>query len=97
LVIVAVGLCAFAVAAVGPIAFVAFLAPHIARRLARTSGAGELAASAAIGALLVLAADIVARRAFDPIELPVGIVTVLLGGPYFLWLLFRADRLGRGV
>ena len=50
------------------------------------------AASTAIGALLVLGSDIVARRVVEPAELPVGIVTALLGGPYFLALLLRADR-----
>ena len=97
LIVVAVAFAAVSVTVAGPIAFVAFIAPHLARRLARTSGSGELAAAAAIGALLVLAADIVARRVISPQELPVGIVTVLLGGPYFLWLLVRADRPGAGA
>ena len=90
LVVVAVGLAAVGVAVAGPIAFVAFIAPHLARRLARASGSGLLPASAAIGALLVVGADLVARRVVEPAELPVGIVTVLLGAPFFLWLLVRA-------
>ncbi|MGH2380633.1 MAG: FecCD family ABC transporter permease, partial [Candidatus Limnocylindria bacterium] len=94
LVVVAVGLAAISVTVAGPIAFVAFIAPHLARRLARTSGASVIPAAAAIGALLTIAADIVARRIVDPAELPVGILTVLLGAPYFLWLLARASRLG---
>ena len=83
-----------AVAATGPIAFVAFLAPNIGRRLARTSGAGKVVAACTVGALLVLAADILARRIVAPAELPVGIVTILLGAPYFLYLLARSDRVG---
>ena len=74
--------------------FVAFLAPNLGRRLARTSGAGKVAAGAVMGALLDIGADIIARRIAEPAELPVGIVTILLGGPYFLWLLARSDRVG---
>jgi iron complex transport system permease protein len=94
LVVVAVGLAAVGVAVAGPVAFVAFIAPHLARRLARASGSGQLPASAAIGALLVVGADLIARRIVEPAELPVGIITVLLGAPFFLWLLVRADRVG---
>jgi len=97
LVVVAVVLAALAVAVAGPVGFVAFIAPHIARRLADTSGAGALPASAAVGALLVLASDLAAQRLFAPASLPVGIVTALLGAPYFLYLLQRANRLGRAV
>jgi iron complex transport system permease protein len=94
LVVVAVGLAAMSVAVVGPIAFVAFIAPHIARRTSRTSTVGSLPAAAAVGALLVIAADLLARHLLDPVELPAGIFTILLGGPYFLWLLARAGRAG---
>lgn len=97
IVVIAVGLAAVSVTVAGPVGFVAFIAPHLARRLARASGAGVIPAAAALGALLLIAADIVARRIVDPAELPVGILTVLLGAPYFLWLLARADRLGSGV
>jgi iron complex transport system permease protein len=94
LVVVAVALAALSVSVAGPIAFVAFIAPHIARRLAATSGAGALPASAAVGALLMLVSDIVAQRLLAPTSLPVGIVTAVLGAPYFLYLLRRAGRLG---
>jgi iron complex transport system permease protein len=97
LVVVAVALAALAVAVAGPVGFVAFVAPHIARRLAATSGAGALPASAGVGALLVLASDLSAQRLFAPASLPVGIVTALLGAPYFLYLLQRANRLGQAV
>lgn len=94
LVVVGVGLAAFSVTVAGPVGFVAFIAPHLARRLARASGSGVLPATAAVGAFLLILADIVARRIIDPAEIPVGIVTVLLGAPYFLWLLARTTRTG---
>jgi iron complex transport system permease protein len=93
LVVVAVALCAVATAAAGPVAFVAFVAGPIARRL---TGGSQLALvpAALTGALLLLTSDLVARRAFAPTELPVGIVTGLLGAPYLVWLLARANRIG---
>ncbi len=91
---VAVTLAAVSVAVAGPIGFVAFIAPHLARRLARASGSGILPAAAAIGGLLLIGSDILARRVLDPSELPVGILTVVLGAPYFLWLLARGQRVG---
>jgi iron complex transport system permease protein len=97
LVAIGVALAAFAVTVGGPIAFVAFIAPHLARRLGRVSGSGLVPASAAIGALLLLASDILARRLIDPADLPVGIITAIIGAPYFLWLLVRTNRLGAGV
>lgn len=95
LVAAAVGLTAAATASVGPIAFVALAAPQIARRLTRSGGA-PLTAAALVGAALVLAADLAARRAVAPTELPVGVVTGLLGAPYLLWLLARTNRTGAG-
>ncbi len=79
---------AVATAAVGPIEFVALMSPQVAKRLART-GLPPLAGSALVGALLVGLADVVARRAFSPYELPVGVVTAVLGAPYLMWLLAR--------
>jgi len=52
--------------------------------------------AALTGAVLVLVADLVARRLFAPTELPVGIVTGIIGAPYLLWLIARANRIGRG-
>jgi iron complex transport system permease protein len=92
LVVAAAGLAAVAVAAAGPIVFVAFLAPHIARALTRANGAAVLPAAALCGAVLVLASDLVGRLLLSPTEIPVGIVTSVLGAPFFLWLLFRANR-----
>jgi iron complex transport system permease protein len=95
LIAVAVVLVAVGTASAGPIAFVALVAPQIARRLVRSAGA-TLAPSALVGAALVLLADVAARRAFAPTELPVGIVTGIIGAPYLLWLLARANRIGTG-
>ncbi len=95
LVLVAVALAAFAVAAAGPVAFVAFIAPHLARRLVPGAGpAVLLPCSGLAGAAVVVLADLLARTAFAPVELPVGIVTAILAAPYFLLLLRRANRLG---
>jgi iron complex transport system permease protein len=88
-----VALAAIAVASAGPIAFVALVSPQIARRLVGGSGAALLP-SAAVGALLLVASDLVARRVLAPTELPVGIVTAVLGAPYLLLLLARANRIG---
>jgi iron complex transport system permease protein len=96
LVAVAVVLASVATASAGPVAFVALVAPQVALRLARTPGP-PLAASAAAGALLVVAADLVGRRGLAVLglpgtELPVGAITALVGAPVLLWLLRRSMR-----
>lgn len=88
--LVAVGLAAFAVSAAGPIDFVAFVVPQIALRLVGGSRP-PLVTSAIFGAVLVLVADTAARAVF-PHELPVGVVTAIVGAPYLLWLLLRSNR-----
>lgn len=93
LLLIAVALSALAVSCAGPIAFVALVAPQIARRLVRGTGAALLS-SAVVGAALLAASDLIARRVFAPTELPAGIVTAVLGAPYLLWLLARANRVG---
>jgi iron complex transport system permease protein len=95
LLVVAVALAGAGVAAAGPIAFVAFVSAPIARRLIRGPGPAMIP-SALAGALLVLAADLIGRRLFAPTEIPVGIITGIIGAPYLLWLLARANRIGRG-
>ncbi len=94
LVLAGVALAAVATASAGPVAFVAFVAPPIARRLTRSSL--SLLPAALVGALLLLVSDLVARRAFAPTELPVGVITGIVGAPYLLWLLARASKIGRG-
>lgn len=93
LVIVGVALVSLAVAAAGPIAFVALAAPQIGRRLTGTAGAG-IAGAALTGALLVLLSDVAAQRVLAPNELPVGVVTGTVGGVYLIWLLSRELRRG---
>lgn len=93
LVLLAVTLAAMATAAAGPIGFVALVAPQIARRLVAERHTG-LAPAAAIGALLVVGADLAARLVFAPIAMPVGILTAILGAPVLLYLLARANRIG---
>lgn len=91
LMLVGVMLTAAATALVGPVSFVALVAPQIARRL----GGGLrllLPMSALCGALLLLGADFAAQRLFQPYQLPVGVITVSLGGLYLLALLVRESR-----
>jgi len=90
LVVAGVALTATVTAASGPIAFISLVAPQIARRLARTAGI-TLAPAAFVGALLCLAADYIAQH-IAPTPLPVGIITVMLGGGYLGWLLFTEAR-----
>jgi iron complex transport system permease protein len=95
LLLVGVGLAAIAVSASGPIVFVALAAPHTARRLTGGRTVGLLPA-AAFGALLLGFSDLVAKRIIAPSELPVGIVTAILGAPYLLVLLALSNRVGKG-
>lgn len=81
-----------AVAQAGLIAFVGLVAPHVARRLAPSAHGMLLLNSTAVGALLMLAADVGARSLLAPQELPVGIITAVLGGSYLMWLLRRQSR-----
>ena len=89
--VIGVSLTATVTAAAGPIAFVALAAPQIAVRLTKSAGVALLP-SAATGALLLAVADYLAQRAFAPTQLPVGIVTICIGGLYFAWLLMRESR-----
>jgi iron complex transport system permease protein len=88
-------LAATGTAAAGPVGFIALAAPQIARRLV---GGRSLALVPAgvCGALLMVTADLVGRRIFAPTELPVGVVTGVVGAPYLLYLLARSNRLGSG-
>lgn len=89
--VVGVGLVAVTTAAAGPIAFVALVAPQIAGRLTRR-GELDIIPAGCLGALLLMLSDVVARVAFTPLQLPVGIVTVSLGGAYLLFLLVKEAR-----
>ncbi len=81
-----------AVAVAGPIAFVALGAPHIARRLVGPTSPATLTTAALVGALMVLAADLLGQQLIAPAALPAGVVTAALGAPYLLWLLHRMGR-----
>lgn len=78
-----------AVAATGVIGFVGLLVPHAIRLVAGPGHRLLVPASALGGALLVVAADLVARVVASPLEVPVGLLTAIVGGPVFLWLLAR--------
>lgn len=78
---------AAAVAGGGIIGFVGLIAPHIARRLVGETHAWLVPASALLGGTLLVLADTAARTVTAPVELPVGIVTAALGGPFFLFVL----------
>ena len=90
-VVAGIGLTALATATAGPISFIALAAPQIARRLVHVDGLA-LAPTAAVGSFLLILADTVAQRIDPESPLPVGIVTVSIGGVYFLWLLMREGR-----
>ena len=79
----------------GPIGFIGIVAPHLVRLLVGSDHRLVLPASALFGAAFLVSCDVVARVVMAPLELPVGIVTALLGGPFFLWLLFK--RSGRNL
>jgi iron complex transport system permease protein len=90
LVACAVALTAVVTGAAGPIAFVALAAPQIAQRITCTAGIA-LVPSALLGAVVLLASDIVAQHVL-PTSLPVGVVTVVVGGCYLIWLLIHEVR-----
>ncbi|MCI0340330.1 MAG: iron ABC transporter permease [Planctomycetales bacterium] len=90
--VVAVLLTACAVAVGGLVGFVGLVAPHVGRQLAGAPHRGLIPVAVGIGALLVVVADTVARTAFAPREVPVGLLTAAVGGPFFLWLLQRGRR-----
>ena len=77
------------VALSGVIGFVGLVVPHLVRLLIGPGHRALLPASLCLGAALLLLADIIARTIVLPAELPIGILTSLIGGPFFLWLLLR--------
>ena len=89
LLLCAVLLAGIAVSAAGPIPFVALVAPQITMRLLR-SPVPPLLASGLFGALLLIGSDLIARLVL-PNDLPVGIVTAMIGGPFLVYLLVRAN------
>lgn len=89
-IVIAIGLVSAVTAVAGPIAFIALSAPQITRRLAGTAEI-PLVATGVVGGLLLLVSDLVSQHVI-PLTLPVGVVTVVLGGIYLVWLLVREAR-----
>jgi iron complex transport system permease protein len=73
----------------GPIGFIGIIVPHLVRLLVGSDHRIVLPASAMFGASFLVLCDLVARTAMAPLEIPVGVVTALIGGPFFLWLLVK--------
>jgi len=92
LLLAAVGLTGAAISQVGALGFVGLIAPHLSRKLVGPAHEGNLFVSAMIGGLLVVAADFVGRTALSPVEIPAGIITALIGAPFFLYLLWKQSR-----
>jgi iron complex transport system permease protein len=86
-----------AVAQTGLIAFVGLAAPHLVRSMVKTTHARLVLLSAATGGVLLMAADVLARWVIAPQELPVGVLTAVLGGSYLLWLMHRRRSTGGGL
>ena len=86
-----------AVAQTGLIAFVGLAAPHLVRSVVKTTHGRLIVLSSLMGAVLLMAADILARWLMAPQELPVGVLTAVLGGGYLLWLMHRHNGRGSGL
>ena len=82
------------VAVTGSIVFVGLVVPHLARMTLGANHRWLLPASVAGGGLALVLADWASRVALTPAELPIGLITGLVGGPFFLWLLARGRRVG---
>lgn len=91
LLVIAVALVALATSVAGPVAFVALIAPAVARRLVADGGAA-VAAAGVVGGALTLGADVIGQFAVPGFTAPLGIVTGVIGAPYLLWLLARTER-----
>ena len=78
-----------AVSLAGPVSFVGIIVPHIVRLIVGADHRIVLPAAALFGGTFLVICDVIARTAFGPAGMPVGAVTAFLGGPFFLWLLFR--------
>ncbi|ASS67129.1 iron ABC transporter permease [Paenibacillus sp. RUD330] len=89
LLLLSVALAGAAIAIGGAISFIGLMAPHMARKLVGSSFGGLLPASALIGAIILLAADLAARTAFSPLDIPAGVFTAAIGAPFFLYMLYR--------
>ncbi|MFC4303216.1 FecCD family ABC transporter permease [Cohnella boryungensis] len=89
LLMISVALAGASVAVGGAISFIGLIAPHMTRKLVGPSFGGVLPVSALIGGLIVVVADTIARTAFLPYDIPVGVFTAGVGAPFFIYLLYR--------
>lgn len=89
LLMISVVLAGAAVSVGGAISFVGLIAPHMTRKMIGPSFGGVLPVSALIGGMMVVLADTVARTAFLPYDIPVGVFTACVGAPFFIYLLYR--------
>lgn len=80
-----------AVSLAGPVAFVGIIVPHLVRLVVGADHRLVLPAAGLFGAAFLVLCDLLARTVMAPVELPVGVITAIIGGPFFLWLLFRHD------
>ncbi len=89
LLLTSVALAGAAVATAGTVAFVGLMAPHIGRHLVGPAHGGLIPVAAVTGGALVVLADLAGRVLFSPTEIPAGIITAILGAPFFMYLLYR--------
>ena len=89
LLLAAVALAASVVTVAGTIGFVGLIAPHITRRLVGPAHEGVLPVSALVGGMIVVGADLIGRTIFAPIEVPAGVITAIIGAPFFIYLLYH--------
>ncbi|NQX69122.1 iron ABC transporter permease [Paenibacillus alba] len=92
LIFTAAGLAGSAVAFVGSVGFIGLMAPHISRRIVGGSHGILLVCSAVMGAILLVAADLVGRTLFAPRDIPAGVFTAVIGAPFFLYMLIKVKR-----
>jgi iron complex transport system permease protein len=81
-----------AVSVGGPIGFVGIIVPHLVRLLVGADHRVVLPASVLFGAAFLVGCDVVSRTIMAPVEIPVGVITAIIGGPFFLWLLVSSNR-----
>jgi iron complex transport system permease protein len=78
-----------AVSVAGPIGFVGIIIPHLVRLMVGADHRVTLPGAAFFGAAFLVGCDVISRTLMPPVEVPVGVITALIGGPFFLWLLIR--------
>lgn len=92
LIFLSAALAAITVTVAGPIGFVGFVAPHIARQIVGALHEGLLLCAMLVGGLLLVWADLASRWVISPSELPIGVTTAVIGAPYFAYLLYKKGR-----